>query len=201
MEKGKPIIGILGGIGAGKSSVAAQFVRLGCGLVDADAIVGELLGDEGTKGELREAFGDDIFGAGGIVDRQKLALEVFDDIERVKRINEIIHPAVLNRCKELISIFNQKKDVPAVVLDMPLLVEVGWEKQCDFLVFEACREENRLLRAGQRSSEAKKYLKKREKFQISLDKKENIAHYIVDNNSDESAIADQVERIFSIIIN
>jgi len=201
MEKRKPIIGILGGIGSGKSSVAAAFAALGCGLVDADAIVHELLREEDTIKQLREAFGDGIMCADGVVDREKLALAVFDDIEGVKTVNEIIHPAVLGRCEELITGYNACEDLSAIVLDMPLLLEIGWEKQCDILVFVACNAENRQLRAQIRSINAKNYLKKREKFQISLDKKENIAHYIVDNNSDESAIADQVERIFSIIIN
>jgi len=201
MGKHKPIIGILGGIGAGKSSVASEFAKLGCGLVDADAIVHELLAEDGIKRQLREAFGDDIFGAGGVIDREKLAVAVFDDAERVKRINAILHPAVLDRCEELICSYNSKNDVAAIVLDMPLLMEIGWGKRCDILVFVACNAEKRILRVGERSLVAKKNLKKREKFQISLDKKENIAHYLVDNNSDGSAIAGQVERIFSIIIN
>lgn len=201
MGKHKAIIGIVGGIGAGKSSVAAAFAGLGCGLVDADAIVHELLRDDGIRRQLGEAFGDGIFDSDGFVDRERLALEVFEDIERVKRINEIIHPAVFSRCEELIFSYNQKKDVSAIVLDMPLLVEIGWEKRCDIVVFVACNAENRELRAAKRGLGGGKYLKKREKFQISLDKKEDMAHYIVDNNSDESAIADQVERIFSIIIN
>ncbi|MBW8034573.1 MAG: dephospho-CoA kinase [Planctomycetes bacterium] len=201
MEKRKPIIGILGGIGSGKSSVAAAFARLGCGLVDADAIVHELLQEADTIKQLREAFGDGIMRGDGVVDREKLALAVFDDVDRVKTINEIIHPAVLGRCEELITGYNACEDISAIVLDMPLLLEVGWDKRCNILVFVACDAEKRQLRGEVRSSNAKNYLKKREKFQISLDKKENIAHYIVDNNSDESAIADQVERIFSIIIN
>ena len=119
----------------------------------------------------------------------------------VKRINEIIHPPVLARCQELICSYNRQNDTSAIVLDMPLLLEIKWEKRCDFLVFVACNAEKREKRTEKRSQMAKKYLKKREKFQISLDKKGNIAHYTVDNNSDESAIAGQVERIFSIIIN
>ena len=191
----------MGGIGSGKSSVAAAFAGLGCGLVDADAIVHELLRQEDTIKQLREAFGDGIVRADGVVDRKKLALAVFDDIEGVKTVNEIVHPAVLGRCEELIAGYSACEDISAIVLDMPLLLEIGWDKRCDILVFVACNAENRQLRTSERCLNAKNYLKKREKFQISLDKKENIAHYIVDNNSDESAIADQVERIFSIIIN
>ena len=201
MKKHKPIIGILGGIGSGKSTVAAAFGGLGCGLVDADAIVHELLRDDDTIKRLTDVFGVEIVDNDGVVDRQRLGLVVFDDIERVKKLNKIIHPKVLGRCEELICSYTANDDVQAIVLDMPLLMEVGWDKRCDILVFVACDAEKRELRSGKQSSNAKKYLKKREKFQISLDKKGNIAHYTVDNNSDESAIADQVERIFSIIIN
>lgn len=201
MEKHKPIIGILGGIASGKSSVAASFARLGCGVVDADLVAHQLLKEYDTIKQLKDAFGEEFIHKDGTVDRQKLSFTVFDDLEKVRKINEIIHPPVLDRCNELIYAYNADHDVPAIVLDMPLLMEVGWDKRCDFLVFVDCNNENRQLHTANRSSDAKKYLKKRENFQISLDNKANLAHYTVDNNSDESAIAGQVECIFSIIIN
>ena len=201
MEKHKPIIGIVGGIGSGKSTVAGEFARLGCALIDADKLAHEVLDDKNIIEQLRAAFGEGIIGTDGGIDRKMLAEVIFADADQLTKANGIIHPPVLARCEELISGYNRREEVPAIVLDMPLLVEVGWEKRCEIVVFVACNAENRLERIGQMGLEAKNNLKKREKFQNSLDKKANIADYTVGNNSGESAIAEQVERIFSIIIN
>ena len=201
MDKNKPIIGILGGIGSGKSSVAAEFAKLGCALIDADKLAHEVLDDENIINQLTEAFGEAIVDTDGHIDRKKLAQTVFEDADQVKKLNEMVHPPVLARCQQLITAYNACENVPAIVLDMPLLVEVGWEKRCDIVVFVACNAENRLKRAGHVDVPEKNNLKKRENFQNSLDNKAIIADYTVDNNSGESAMAEQIERIFSVIIN
>ncbi len=200
MANGKIVIGILGGIGSGKSTVAGQFGRPGCGVIDADAIAHELLENSDIKKEIKEAFGEGVFDSAGRVDREELAQRVFEDKEAVAKINRIIHPPVLVRCEELTAEFNRRSDIKAIVLDIPLLAEAGWLQQCDKLVFVECKEEIRALRAAQKGRFFKKQLKKRENFQIFLDKKKKIADYIVDNNSGLSATAEQVERIFTIII-
>jgi dephospho-CoA kinase len=201
MAKPKVVIGILGGICSGKSTVAREFGQLGCGVIDADAIAHKLLENSDIiKKEIREAFGDGVFDGAGRVDREELAQKVFEDKEAVAKINRIIHPPVLVRCEELTAEFNRRSDIKAVVLDIPLLAEAGWLQQCEKLVFVECKDEIRALRAAQKGRFSKNQLKKRENFQIFLDKKKKIADYIVDNNSGLSATAEQVERIFTIII-
>ena len=201
MTKSKVVIGILGGICSGKSTVAREFGRLGCGVIDADAIAHELLENSDIKKEIKEAFGDEVFDGAGRVDREELARKVFEDKEAVAKVNRIIHPPVLARCDELTAEFNRRSDIKAIVLDIPLLAEAGWLQQCDKLVFVACKEEIRARRAAQKGRFSKNQLKKRENFQIFLDKKKKIADYMIDNNSGLSATAEQVERIFTIIIN
>ncbi len=200
MANGKTVIGILGGICSGKSTVAGRFGRLGCGVIDADAIAHELLENSDIKKEIKEAFGDEVFDGAGRVDREELAQKVFEDKEAVAKINGIIHPLVLVRCEELIAEFNRRSDIKAVVLDIPLLAEAGWLQQCNKLVFVDCEDQIRALRAAKKGHFLKNQLKKRENFQIFLDKKKKIADYIVDNNSGLSATAEQVDRIFTIII-
>ena len=200
MVNEKTVIGILGGICSGKSTVAREFGRLGCGVVDADAIAHELLEDSDIKKQIKEAFGEGIFDDAGLVKRGKLAEKAFEDEQAVAKINGIIHPQVLSRCADLIAEFNRRSDIKAVVLDIPLLAEAGWLKECDKLVFVECEDQIRARRAAQKGRFSKKQLKKRENFQIFLDKKKKIADYIVDNNSGLSATAEQVVRIFTIII-
>jgi len=200
MTKSKVVIGVLGGICSGKSTVAREFGQLGCGLIDADAIAHELLENSDIKKEIKEAFGEGVFDSAGRVDREELAEKAFEDEQAVAKINRIIHPPVLVRCEKLIAEFNRRSDIKAIVLDIPLLAEAGWLQQCDKLVFVACKEEIRTRRAAKKGRFSKNQLKKRENFQIFLDKKKKIADYMVDNNSGLSATAEQVERIFTIII-
>jgi dephospho-CoA kinase len=107
----------------------------------------------------------------------------------------------LARCEELLNALNEHRQVKAIVLDMPLLVEVGWEKRCDKLIFVACREDIKAQRAAKKGVSWKNLQKKRENFQISLDMKSKIADYTVENNSDLSTMSNQVIKIFTIIIN
>ncbi len=205
----KPIIGILGGIGSGKSTVAAEFAKLGCKVIDADKIAHELLDEPGVKEKIIGIFGQAILDSAGKIDREKLAELVFADArtcgyantgaEKLSLLNRIIHPLVLQRAEELIEQYNRQKQVKAIVLDMPLLVEVGWDKRCDKLIFVDCEQKLRLDRAKKLGFD-KNQVKIRENFQISLDNKANLADNIINNNSDFSALARQVADIFSYIV-
>ena len=197
----KPIIGILGGICSGKSTVAAEFAKLGCKVIDADKIAKNLLDREDIKGIIADLFGGSIIDPAGKIDSRKLADIVFADTEKLSSLNEIIHPLVLSRAEQLIEEYNRQNDVKAIVLDMPLLAEVGWDKRCDRLIFVDCGRQNRLNRARKLGVFKEKQLKIREKFQISLDKKLAIADNLIDSNSCLPALAKQVTGIFSCIMN
>jgi len=200
METAKIIIGILGNIGSGKSTVAVEFAKLGCGVIDADHIVHALLAEESVRAQVILAFGSVVLTETDRIDRVKLAEEAFGNDENIEKINKILHPPVLNRCTELIEELNKRPEIKAIVLDMPLLLEVGWGEKCDKLVFVDCPKPLRDARMGEKEDIYKKNLKKREKFQIPLYKKAEIAHYTVNNNSDLTALAVQVKRIFMNII-
>ena len=195
----KPIIGILGGIGSGKSTVAAEFAKLGCKVIDADKIAHGLLDEPSVKEKVVALFGRSILNPEGKIDREKLAEVVFADADKLSLINEIIHPLVLQRARELIKQYDCQNQVKAIVLDMPLLVEVGWDKRCDKLIFVDCEQKLRLDRAKKLGFD-KNQVKIRENFQISLDNKANLADNTIENNSDFSVLAKQVVNIFSYIM-
>jgi dephospho-CoA kinase len=195
----KPIIGILGGIGSGKTTVAAEFAKLGCKVIDADKIAHELLDEPAVKAKIVGLFGRAILDSAGKIDREKLAEVVFADADKLSSINELIHPIVLQLTVKLIKKYNSQNQVKAIILDMPLLVEVGWDKRCDKLIFVDCEEKLRLNRAKKLRFD-KNQVKIRENFQISLDNKANLADNTVENNSDFSALARQVTDIFSYIM-
>ena len=193
----KLIIGILGGVGSGKSAVAAEFAKLGCAVIDADRIAHELLERKTAKEKIISLSGKGILDSAGKIDRRKLADIVFADADKLRSLNGIIHPIVLKRTEQLIERYNRQNQVRAIVLDMPLLVEVGWARRCDKLIFVDCRRRLRADRAKEMGIFSENQFKIRENFQISLDNKVGLADNIIDNNSDFSALARQVADIFS----
>ncbi len=196
----KPIIGILGGVCSGKSTAAAEFAKLGCAVIDADQIAHQLLDDEQVRAKIVWLFGEVVLDDGGGISRAKLAEEVFSDGEKLKNLTDILHPLVLARTEELIAEYQGRGEVKAIVLDMPLLVEVGWDKQCDSVIFIDCNEKKRLERAPKGGIFDSEQLKVRENLQISLDIKRRIADTITDNNSDLSGLSKQIANILSDIV-
>ena len=200
----KPVIGILGGIGSGKSTVAAEFAKLGCAVIDADKIAHELLDEPTVKEKILGFLGRCVLDSAEKIDRKKLAGIVFADTEKLSELNGIIHPLVLQRAQELIEQYQvgavREPPVQAIVLDMPLLAEVGWDKRCNKVIFVDCEQKIRLDRAKKMGFE-KNQVKIRENFQISLDSKAKLADNTVENNSDFLVLARQVADIFSDIVN
>jgi dephospho-CoA kinase len=196
----KPIIGILGGIGSGKSTVANEFAKLGCAVVDADKIAHRLLDEAGVREEIVGLFGREILDPAGRIDRGKLAKIVFADPEKLSLLNKTVHPLVLEETEQLIRRHNGQSRVKAIVLDMPLLLEVGWEKGCDRLIFVECDPWIRAQRAKKMGIFDENQLKVRENSQISLDKKVGVADNIIENNSGFSALVRQVANIFSSVL-
>lgn len=200
-NKKKPIIGILGGIASGKSTVAAEFARRGCKIIDADEIVHELLQKTVVKDKITGLFGQAILDSAGKIDHRKLAEVVFTDADKLSSLNKIIHPLVLERTEELIELYNRQGGIKAIVLDMPLLAEVGWTERCDRLIFVDCKPTLRIERAKKMRGLDENQIKIRENFQISLDNKATIADNSIDNNSDFQALVRQVSDVFSYIVN
>ncbi|MDI9431813.1 MAG: dephospho-CoA kinase [Planctomycetota bacterium] len=195
--RNKPVIGIIGGIASGKSAVAAAFGRLGAAVVDADALAREALDMPAIRDAIVARFGPGILGDAGQIDRRALAEIVFAGAADLAALNRIVHPFVLRRAEALIAQYRQDPAVKAVVLDMPLLIEVGWADRCDRIVFVRCDRAVRMERARRGRSMDERTVEIRENFQISLDTKAALADNTIDNNSDFSALVRQVEFIFS----
>jgi dephospho-CoA kinase len=196
----KPVIGIIGGVYAGKSTVARELARLGCAVIDADKFAHQLLDEKNIKAKIVRVFGKELLDEKGRVSRTLLANQVFGNPVRLKSLTDILHPLVLAHVEQLIIRYSNNPAVKAIVLDMPLLMEVGWEKRCDHVIFVDCKPQIRLERAQKMGVFDADQLKVRENLQISLDKKKFIADNIVDNNSDLSGLSKQIACIFSSIM-
>lgn len=187
------VIGLAGGIGAGKSSIAQAFGELGAVVVDADAIVHRMLETADVAERLSKEFGEDII-ENGAVSRSALSQMVFQDRELVERLNSILHPAVIEECRRRID--RARRDgAPAVVLDAPLLFEAGLDGLCDAVVFVEAPREVRLSRLERSRGWGADEVSRREKFQDSLKSKRERADYIIDNSGSKQHAAEQAADI------
>jgi dephospho-CoA kinase len=194
------VIGILGGMYSGKSTVAAELAKLGCAVIDADSISHQLLEEKDVLKKIIRVFGKEILDDKGKIERSALANRVFGNPAKLAILTGILHPLIMVRVEQLIAQCAPQPAVRAIVLDIPLLVEVGWEKRCDHLIFVDCAPPIRLERAKNKGVFEADQLKIRENLQISLDKKKRIADNVIDNNSDLSGLSKQIACIFSTIV-
>ncbi len=196
----KPVIGLLGGIGSGKSTVAAELAALGCGCVDADAIGHELLKDPLVRGELAEHWGQGIFDETGNVNRKALAEAAFASQRQTDALNTIMHPRIRRKMAEQIDAMSDNPAIPAIVIDAALLLETNWHELCDVFIFISTPEDIRAGRVGQSRGWDRRTLKRRENLQIPLDIKADKADYIVNNSLSESSLREQIRLVFNRII-
>lgn len=187
------IIGLLGGIGSGKSRVAALLAERGAAVLDADRYAGELLDDPAVRREIRAHFGDRVFLAGGDLDRPRLAERVFNSDEDRARINAIIHPRVRVRFRERIAEIRAAEPDRIIVLDIPLLLGSELRAFCDRLVMVSASREVRLERVMRTRGWDADELDRREACQPSLREKEEAADGIIENNGTLNDLETQVE--------
>ena len=186
---------MVGGIGSGKSTAAAEFAALGCAVIDADAIGHGLLADPKVQQALRRRWGDAIF-CDACVDRPALGRIVFDDPAELAALNEILHPRIREKISESIRTALAQTSVPAVVVDAAVLLEAGWDELCDCLIFVDAPSSLRRDRACEQRGWEEKVWAQREKSQNSLDKKRRLCDYSIDSSSTVSRLREQVRDMY-----
>lgn len=194
--KRKPVIGLLGGVGAGKSTVAAEFAKLGCAVIDGDAIGQDLLETDEVKALLRQRWGEAVFGRDGRVDRKALAERVFKRPAELDVLNSVMQPRIRQRMERLIERARQDPGIPAAVMDAAIMLEAGWESLCTHLAFVDAPADCRRDRVRGRGWDEQAW-EDREKSQISLDIKRRRCYFTIDNSSSASYLAEQVRGIFN----
>ena len=151
------LIGLTGGIAAGKSTVAKRWVELGAIEIDADLIAREVV-EPGTAGlqQIREHFGEAVINEDGSLDRASLGRIVFADHSELKALNAIVHPLVKARTAELLA---EMPEHAIVIYNVPLLVEAAVDHQFDTVVTVEAPEDEQISRLianrGMTESEAK----------------------------------------------
>ncbi|MGY1720383.1 dephospho-CoA kinase [Blastococcus sp. SYSU DS0552] len=187
-------IGLTGGIGSGKSTVARLLAERGAVVVDADRIAREVL-EPGTPGlaAVAAAFGDGVLAADGSLDRAALAAIVFSDEEARRRLDALVHPMVRQRSAELVA---TAPDDAVVVNDVPLLVETGQAGTYDLIVVVEADLSTRLARlVGRGLTEAD--ARARIATQASDEQRRAVADVVLDNSGSLEQLAEQVGRFWA----
>ncbi len=200
MAQGKcPVVGLAGGIGSGKSTIAGIFKGFGAVIVDADELAHRVLEDPAIRSPVSAEFGPEVIDSSG-VSRAALAAIVFDEKTRLDRLNAIIHPPVIAESKRLMEKERLAGDCGMVIFDAPLVFEAGLDGLCDFIVYVEAAGDTRGKRLAASRGWANEELLRREKFQDSLISKRRRADYIIDNNGSLEDAREQVTAIWGKII-
>ena len=189
------LIGITGGIGSGKSAVTAYLRQRGEHVICADEAAREVVlpGSRGAAA-IRAEFGDEYFRPDGSLDRAKLAQRVFEDPERVKRLNAILHPIIIEAVWEKASALNGR-----VFIDAPLLIESGMHEKTDYVWVVTADRETRILRVTQRDEATREAVEKRMENQMDDAQRVGFADEVIDNRFGLKELRQQVESLLQKI--
>jgi len=193
-----PIIGIVGGIGAGKSTVAREFEQLGCVISDSDACVRGLMSTDRVRSQLYQWWGDAVLGSDGQLDRSAIARIVFDDERERRRLEGFIHPLVHEERHKLIRAAREE-GAEGVIVDAPLLFEAGVDSECDAIVFVDTPHEIRLSRVKSTRGWDESELDRRENAQLGLEEKRKRSDYVIGNNGMPDELHGRVARVLASI--
>jgi dephospho-CoA kinase len=192
-----PVIGLIGGIGAGKSTVAAQLAARGSHVIDADAVGHALLDQKPAAAEVLKKFGTEIAQDDDPekVDRSKLAPLVFTDPEARAALERILHPRMRHTFEKAIDRTIRRHAAPAIVLDAAVLLEAGWDDLCDLIVFVDAPRPERLqrLRASRGWDDAE--LARREAAQMPLAAKRGRSDLVITNTGDPDHLDKAIEPL------
>lgn len=201
------VVGLVGRMAAGKSTVARMFAARGAHVVDADAIAHEVLDTAEVRRAVADRFGDRVLAADGRVDRRGLAAIVFAGDERaagaLADLESIVHPRVRARMEAALAAHRRAEadgDGPrVVVLDVPLLVQAGWAEACDRIVVVECAEPVRRARLAARGLDAGQQAARDRAWDRGGDPRLAAPGKtsVVDASREETYTAAQVERVWT----
>ena len=205
------VVGLTGGIGSGKSTVARLLASLGAVVIDADAIVHELQA-AGTPlvARIAEAFGPEMLRPDGGLDRERLGKLVFSDPAARQRLNALVHPAV---GAEMVRRLEAAKatGAPLVVLDIPLLLEgratraadPGRARTASDLASEVivvyAREAQQIERQVSRDGASREHATERVRAQLPIEEKRKLADHVIDNSGTLADTERQVRALYAAL--
>ena len=190
------LVGLTGGIGAGKSTVARLLERRGAVVIDADQLAREAIA-KGTPGfdDVVHAFGPDVVGVDGDLDRAALGARIFADPSQKATLEAIVHPEVARRFGELVAAYRNTDRV--VLYVSPLLVELGLAPAFDVVVVVTASSHLRISRVASDRGLSPDEVRSRMAAQASDERRMEVADVLIDNDGSLAELEPQVERLWT----
>jgi dephospho-CoA kinase len=190
-------VGLTGGIATGKSTVVRMLVKRGARVIDHDGLV-HTLQEPGQSVWKRiiETFGRDILDADERIDRKKLGALVFDNEERRKVLEGIVHPAVLEEAQRRRDEIAHEDRQAIVLSDIPLLLEVGMQDLFDLILLVYSPPEVQILRVMKRNSLSREEALSRLKSQMPIGEKLNFADLVIRNDGTMRDLEKRVDEVW-----
>ncbi|BDU25890.1 MULTISPECIES: dephospho-CoA kinase [unclassified Flavobacterium] len=188
------VIGLTGGIGSGKTTIANYFAAMGIPVYIADDGAKRVMQSDVILKEVKAVFGQDIFD-GQVLNRAKLAQIVFNDKEQLAKLNAIVHPAV----KQDFELWMQEyKNFDYVIYEAAILFESGRYKECDIIITVTAPEEVRIERVIERDKTTREQVLSRMKMQWNDEKRISMSNFVI-NNDNLKIAKEEVVKILKIL--
>ena len=196
-----PIVGLTGGIGSGKSTVAAFLAELGATVIDADK-VGHDVYRPGTTGFRRvtEAFGPDVVAADGTIDRRALGALVFADPEARARLNALVHPLIAAELANRLGALRAAGPARPVVIEAAVLLEAGWRPLVDAIWVVSVSRETAIARVAATRGLDRAEIEHRIDAQTSDAERRRQADVVIENDGSLAALRAQVEKAWHALV-
>lgn len=190
------LVGLTGGIGSGKSTVARLLAERGAVVVDADELSREAL-RPGTRTfeQVWALFGDEVITSEGELDRAAIAGIVFADEKKRRALESITHPEVFRLLAETVEWHRDSDNI--VVFDAPLIIETGFHEACDVVVVVTASEEQRIERLRRDRGMSAAEASVRIAAQAGAAEREKVANVVVDNDGDLAALERRVDDLWA----
>ncbi len=193
-------IGLTGGLATGKSFVGRCLADLGCYLLKADELGHQVLQPGGAAyAAVVEEFGPDILGDAGRIDRRALGSVVFAHPEKLKALNELVHPAVIALEEEWMQDIARRDRRAIAVVEAAILIETGSYERFDKLVLTVCSTGQQIERAVKRDGLSREEVLERLGRQMPLEEKRKYADYVIDTSGEKEMTLVQTSRLFAVL--
>lgn len=188
------IIGLTGGIATGKSQSSKVFKKLGCYIIDADKLSKNLTVKDGKcLKDIIGTFGTEVLNDDGSLNRKKLGAIVFNDKQAKIELERIIHPHIIRKTNEIIA---KKYKSTDIIVDAPLLFEVGLDRICDKVVVIYAQYHLQIKRFMKRDNISKAEAEKRIALQMPIEDKMKLADITIDNSSTIAELNKNIKAVY-----
>jgi len=196
----RPVVGLTGGIGSGKSTVATMLEEMGADVIDADR-VGHEIYRPGTEGFTRvvEAFGPEIVGADGHVDRRVLGAKVFADPAELARLNAIVHPLIVAALQARLAAERAAPRTTPIVVEAAIMMEAGWAFFDEIWVVSVSPE-TAIARVVASRGLTREDVEKRIAAQMPIAERRRRADRVIENDGTPEALRASVEAAWRALV-